>query len=118
MTSGSGTALNATIPPLPVPRGYLCDIAKNHVHETHTDIVVPEASRSPAQGHRDVRGRPVLPRLAQQFHAVEKAIGEAKKTLIHDHVDHCLDTVTNGRPHKSTRAVLTEFMAISRYLYL
>lgn len=29
--------------------------------------------------------------LAQQLHAVEKAIVEAKKALIHDHVDHCLD---------------------------
>ena len=35
-------------------------------------------------------GRPCLD-LAQQLHAVEKAISEAKKTLIHDHVDHCLE---------------------------
>ena len=36
--------------------------------------------------------RPCL-ELAQQMHAVEKAIGQAKKALIEDHLDHCLDTV-------------------------
>jgi DNA-binding FrmR family transcriptional regulator len=28
--------------------------------------------------------------LAPQVHAVAKAIAEAKRALIHDHVDHCL----------------------------
>ena len=28
--------------------------------------------------------------LAQQLHAIEKAVAAAKKTLIHDHIDHCL----------------------------
>ena len=53
--------------------------------------------------------------LAQQLHAVEKAIAEAKRQLIHDHVDHCLDVAANGRG-KPTRAVVSEFKAISRYL--
>jgi hypothetical protein len=35
-------------------------------------------------------GRPCL-ELAQQLHTVEKAIGEAKRTLTHDHIEHCLD---------------------------
>ena len=35
--------------------------------------------------------------LAQQLHAVEKAINEAKRRLIHDHVDHCLDAAANGK---------------------
>jgi DNA-binding FrmR family transcriptional regulator len=54
--------------------------------------------------------------LAQQLHAVEKAISEAKKALIHDHVDHCLDAAANGGSGKSTRNALAEFKAISRYL--
>jgi DNA-binding FrmR family transcriptional regulator len=54
--------------------------------------------------------------LAQQLHAVEKAIGEAKRTLIHDHVDSCLDVAANGGSSKSTKNVLAEFKAISRYL--
>jgi len=41
---------------------------------------------------------------------VEKAIVQAKKTFIHDHIDHCLeDTATTP---KSIRA----FKAISKYL--
>ena len=36
--------------------------------------------------------------LAQQLHAVEKAIAIAKKTLIDDHIDHCLNnSVEDGR---------------------
>ena len=53
--------------------------------------------------------------LAQQLHAVEKAVGEAKKVLIHDHVDHCLDAAANGRG-KSSRVAVSEFKAISKYL--
>lgn len=53
--------------------------------------------------------------LAQQLHAVEKAIGEAKRTLIHDHVDHCLDAAANGTS-RSAGAVVDEFKAISKYL--
>jgi len=39
----------------------------------------------------------------------------AKRRLIHDHVDHCLDVAANGRG-KPARAVVSEFKAISRYL--
>jgi DNA-binding FrmR family transcriptional regulator len=53
--------------------------------------------------------------LAQQLYAVEKAIGEARRRLIHDHVDHCLDAVANGKGPASS-AVVSEFKAISRYL--
>ncbi len=87
------------------------------VHQSHPEI----AKRlRRAEGHlRRViamveEGRPCLD-LAQQLHAVEKAVGEAKKTLIHDHVDHCLDAAANGRGG-STRAVVNEFKAISKYL--
>jgi uncharacterized protein len=88
-----------------------------HVHQTHPDIV---KRLKRAEGHlRRViamveEARPCLD-VAQQLHAVEKAIGEAKKTLIHDHVDHCLDAATNGQS-KTTRAVVGEFKAISKYL--
>jgi uncharacterized protein len=53
--------------------------------------------------------------LAQQLHAVEKAISEAKRRLIHDHIDHCLDVVTNGTGTAPPQTV-SEFKAISRYL--
>jgi uncharacterized protein len=89
-----------------------------HIHESHPDIV---KRLKRAEGHlRRViamfdDGRSCLD-LAQQLHAVEKAIAEAKKALIHDHVDHCLDTAANGGSGKSAKNVLAEFKAISRYL--
>ncbi|MBR0956244.1 metal-sensing transcriptional repressor [Bradyrhizobium japonicum] len=89
-----------------------------HIHESHPDIV---RRLKRAEGHlRRVigmfdDGRSCLD-LAQQLHAVEKAISEAKKALIHDHVDHCLDAATNGGAGKSTKNVVAEFKAISRYL--
>src|SRR5215208_4838960 len=87
------------------------------IHKTHRDIV---KRLKRAEGHlRRVismieEARPCVD-VAQQLHAVEKAIGEAKKTLIRDHVDHCLDAAANGRG-KPTRAVVSEFKAISKYL--
>lgn len=92
-------------------------IKESIVHESHPEIV---KRLKRAEGHiRRVimmfdEGRPCLD-LAQQLHAVEKAIGEAKRQLIHDHVDHCLDVAANGN-RKQTRAVVAEFKAISRYL--
>lgn len=88
-----------------------------HRHQTHSDVI---KRLRRAEGHlRRVigmieEGRACLD-LAQQLHAVEKAINEAKKTLIHDHVDHCLDDAANGGG-KSTRAAINEFKAISKYL--
>lgn len=88
-----------------------------HVHQTHPNIV---KRLRRAEGHlRRViemfsENRSCLD-LAQQLHAVEKAVGEAKRALIHDHVDHCLDTAANGSG-KSTKAVIAEFKNISKYL--
>jgi DNA-binding FrmR family transcriptional regulator len=92
-------------------------MASEHLHQTH----LPIARRlKRAAGHlRGViamieEGRSCLD-LAQQLHAVEKAIGEAKKTLIHDHVDHCLSVAANRRG-PSAAVVIDEFKAISKYL--
>ncbi len=51
--------------------------------------------------------------IAQQLHAVEKAIQQAKRTLIQDHIDHCLDTAQTG---SSGSPVAAEFKAIIKYL--
>lgn len=40
-------------------------------------------------------GQPCLD-IATQLHAVERAVAEAKRALIHDHIDHCL---TEGHGH-------------------
>ena len=47
--------------------------------------------------------------LAQQLYAVEKAVANAKRTLIHDHIDHCLEQsmayrrAESGRPWRSSK---------------
>jgi hypothetical protein NreA len=53
--------------------------------------------------------------VAQQMHAIEKAIASAKKTLIHDHIDHCLQA--SGRSSARTaQDMLTELKNLSKYL--
>ena len=45
-------------------------------------------------------GRPCVD-LAQQLHAVESAISNAKRELIHDHIEHCLDDTTDAASPRS-----------------
>ena len=59
-------------------------------------------------------GRPCL-ELAQQMQAIENAIDNAKKAMIHDHVDHCLERSMQGTGPKR-RAALKEFRDITKYL--
>jgi DNA-binding FrmR family transcriptional regulator len=86
-------------------------------HASHPDII---KRLKRAEGHlRSLigmieTGRPCL-ELAQQLHAIEHAIGNAKRELIHDHMEHCLDeTAASGSP--STRGTLREFRALAKYL--
>lgn len=58
-------------------------------------------------------GRPCLD-LAQQLHAVESAVTNAKRALIHDHMEHCLGEGVDGG--KAAREALAEFKAIAKYL--
>ena len=87
------------------------------VHETHPEIV---KRLRRAEGHlRSITamleaGRPCLD-IAQQLQAVEKAVTNAKKALIQDHIDHCLQAsvATSGRDQ---RQAIEEFKAITKYL--
>ena len=69
-----------------------------HIHQSHPDII---KRLKRAEGHMRrviamfAEGRSCL-ELAQQLHAVEKAINEAKRRLIHDHVDQYLDASANA----------------------
>ena len=88
-----------------------------HVHETHPAIV---KRLRRADGHlRSIiemieTGRPCID-IAQQLHAVEKAVAQAKKTLIQDHLDHCLEDVVGPLP-RDQRRTIDEFKAITKYL--
>jgi len=54
--------------------------------------------------------RPCLD-LAQQLHAVEKAVSSAKRELIHDHLEHCLE----GKG-ADTKTALREMKQLAKYL--
>lgn len=89
----------------------------DHRHETHPDIV---NRLKRAEGHlKSViamieAGRSCLD-IAQQLHAVEKAISNAKRTLIQDHLDHCLED-SLGALGREQRQTIDEFKAIAKYL--
>jgi uncharacterized protein len=59
-------------------------------------------------------GKPCI-ELAQQLQAVEGAIENAKKALIHDHMTCCLEHSFKRTGHGG-HAALREFKAIARYL--
>ena len=49
--------------------------------------------------------------LAQQLHAVEGAVSNAKRELIHDHIEHCLDG-----PDADTKSAMRELKQLAKYL--
>lgn len=88
-----------------------------HTHDTHPAIV---KRLRRAGGHLASvaqmleQGKPCL-EVAQQLQAVERAITQAKKTLIQDHLDHCLAQMLDaeGQTHPDS---LAEFRQITKYL--
>lgn len=86
-------------------------------HTSHPDII---KRLKRAEGHLRSTiamiesGRSCLD-IAQQLQAVESAIGNAKKVLVHDHIDHCLEhAVRDGG--QAVEDVIKEFKAITKYL--
>jgi DNA-binding FrmR family transcriptional regulator len=73
-----------------------------------------------ANGHLETiiemieQGRPCA-QVAQQLQAVESAIENAKKALIHDHVSHTLERSFKASGSKG-EAALREFKLIAKYL--
>lgn len=88
---------------------------KAPLHETHPQIL-KRLKRAEGQVRSIAAmiesGRPCL-EIAQQLQAVESAIRAAKKTLIHDHIDHCLGEAADGR---AARASIEEFKTVTKYL--
>lgn len=82
-----------------------------HRHTSHPKII---ARLKRAEGHlsavtRMIEAGSPCAEVAQQLQAVESALRNAKRTLIHDHMDHCLDE----GPLEEQRA---ELKKITRYL--
>lgn len=91
--------------------------AHGHVHESHADVV---NRLKRAGGHLQTiigmieGGRDCLD-IAQQLQAVLKAVEGAKSVLIHDHVEHCLESAM-GPTTREQRATIEQFRKITRYL--
>lgn len=87
------------------------------IHSSHPDII---KRLKRADGHLKAivgmleEGRGCL-EIAQQLQAVESAIAKAKKTLVHDHIDHCLEHAVQEGSQDSDEAI-REFKEITKYL--
>ncbi len=86
-------------------------------HTSHPDVI---NRLKRAEGHLKSiitmleDGRACLD-IAQQLQAVESAIVNAKKTLVHDHIDHCLEHAVRAGT-QSADDTIREFKAITKYL--
>jgi DNA-binding FrmR family transcriptional regulator len=88
--------------------------SKANGHQTHEDV---SKRLKRAKGHLETvlrmidEEKPCL-EVARQMHAVSKAVEEAKRIFIHDHIDHCLDEDALSDKNLS----LKDFKEITRYL--
>ena len=92
-------------------------MSENHRHQSHPEIV---KRLKRAEGHLRsiiamIEGDRTCLDIAQQLHAIENAIGQAKKTLIRDHLDNCLEEAVGALPRKQRRPI-DEFKEITKYL--
>lgn len=90
---------------------------ETRTHATHPEIV---KRLKRAEGHlRSIITMIETERscldVAQQMHAVEKAVAQAKKALIQDHIDNCLEEATD-RLSRERRRSIEELKAIAKYL--
>lgn len=84
------------------------------VHETHPEIIrrLKRAHGHLAKVIAMLEDDKECMLVARQLLAVESAVTNAKKALIRDHVDHCLEhAVKNG-----DKAAVREFKEITKYL--
>ena len=93
------------------------EMPEKHLHTAHPDVV---KRLKRANGHLNKvvgmieEGRSCID-IAQQLHAVERAISAAKKLVIHDHLDHCLEDVAGFGP-AAMHSSIAEFKDITKYL--
>ena len=97
--------------------GIGCAMIENHRHASHPDVV---KRLKRAHGHLAnvitmMESQRPCSDIAQQLHAVERAISAAKKVVIHDHLNHCLDQVV-GASAASARTSIAEFKDLTKYL--
>ena len=92
-------------------------MSDKHLHTAHPDVV---KRLKRAHGHLQkviamIEQEQACVDIAQQLHAVERAISAAKKLVIHDHLDYCLEEVAGAGP-AAMRSSIAEFKDITKYL--
>ncbi len=96
----------------------MSDHEHGHQHQSHSDII---KRLKRAEGHlRSIVGMIEDSRacvdIAQQLHAVEKAVCQAKRVLIQDHIDHCLEHALAAASEHGEASALNDFKLITKYL--
>lgn len=88
-----------------------------HIHISHPAIVkrLKRAGGHLAKVVAMIEGGSSCLDIATQLQAVESAIIQAKRTLIQDHLDHCLDDVV-GEVSPERRQPIDDFKAIAKFL--
>ena len=86
-------------------------------HRTHTEVV---NRLKRADGHlrtiiEMIENQRECLEVAQQLHAVEKALQSAKRIYVQDHIDNCLEEAAGVMPREA-RNSLSEFKEIAKYL--
>ena len=86
-------------------------------HESHENIV---RRLKRAKGHLEsviemIETKKPCLEVAQQLHAVSKAVVNAKQLFIKDHIDHCFDGAAMSNRTK-LQTSLDEFKEITKYL--
>lgn len=87
------------------------------VHGTHPEVL---NRLRRADGHlqtivRMIESKRECLDVAQQLHAVEKALQHAKRIFIQDHIDNCIEEAAGAVP-RGARNSLAEFREITKYL--
>ena len=87
------------------------------IHATHTDVV---NRLKRAEGHlrtiiEMIDNQRECLEVAQQLHAVEKALQSVKRIYVQDHIDNCLEEAAGAMPREA-RNSLSEFKEIAKYL--
>ena len=87
----------------------------DHLHESHPAII---NRLKRAKGHLEtvidmLEQHRSCNDIAQQLHAVEKSINSAKRVLITDHIDHCMDGILDS---ESPKNAIESFKDITKYL--
>jgi uncharacterized protein len=86
-------------------------------HRSHTEVI---NRLKRADGHlrtiiEMIENQRECLAVAQQLHAVEKALQSAKRIYVQDHIDNCLEEAAGVMPREA-RDSLSEFKEIAKYL--